>query len=134
MFGPEDRGLTNDDLKYCQLTSSIPTADFSSLNLAQAVAVHCYEIYHEIIHLDKQTNRSPKYATTFELEGMYSHMEDALLQIDFLDDKSHSYWMKNIRQFFGRIGLKAKEASIVRGICRQFLWHQKHGKDSNNNV
>ncbi|MEN8233270.1 MAG: RNA methyltransferase, partial [Thermodesulfobacteriota bacterium] len=34
LFGPEHRGLTNDDLKYCQATVNIPTADFSSLNLA----------------------------------------------------------------------------------------------------
>ena len=46
IFGPEDTGLTNDDLKYCQMTSAIPTADFSSLNLAQAVAIHCYELHY----------------------------------------------------------------------------------------
>ena len=53
IFGPEDTGLTNDDLKYCQMTSAIPTADFSSLNLAQAVAIHCYELHYGIIHAAK---------------------------------------------------------------------------------
>jgi tRNA/rRNA methyltransferase len=124
LFGPEDRGLTNDDLKFCQMTSSIPTADFSSLNLAQAVAVHCYEIYHGLIHMQKDLTPSPKYATSFELEGMYTHVEEALVKIDFLQKTNHSYWMHNIRQFLSRTQLSSKDTNIIRGICRQFLWYQ----------
>lgn len=126
LFGPEDRGLTNDDLKYCQFTSCIPTAEFASLNLAQAVAIHCYELYHAIVEQTREAAAVPHHATTFQLEGMYHHIENALLRIDFLHEKSHNYWMRNIRQFLGRIRLTPKEANIVRGICRQFLWHQEH--------
>lgn len=126
LFGPEDRGLTNDDLKYCQYTSSIPTADFSSLNLAQAVAIHCYELFYAIIEQSREGAAIPQYASTFQLEGMYSHVEDALLKIDFLDEKSNTYWMRNIRQFLGKIRLSPKEANIIRGICRQFLWYQSN--------
>jgi tRNA/rRNA methyltransferase len=129
LFGPEDRGLTNDDLKYCQYTSSIPTADFSSLNLAQAVAIHCYELYYAIVEQTRETSAEPDYATSFQLEGMYKHVEEALLRIDFLNEKSHNYWMKNIRHFLGRIRLTEKDANIVRGICRQFLWYQ--GRNEN---
>jgi len=124
LFGPEDRGLTNDDLKYCTYTSSIPTADFSSLNLAQAVAIHCYELYHGIVETTREAAAAPEYASTFQLEGMYEHVEKALLKIDFLNETSHNYWMRNIRQFLGRIRLTEKDANIIRGICRQFLWYQ----------
>ena len=124
LFGPEDRGLTNDDLKYCHYTSSIPPADFSSLNLAQAVAIHCYELYYAIVEETRDAAAAPEYASTFQLEGMYEHVEEALLKIDFLNEKSHNYWMRNIRQFLGRIRLTKKDANIVRGICRQFLWFQ----------
>ena len=41
MFGPEDRGLTNVDIRFCDILVNIPTADFSSLNLAQAVNMLC---------------------------------------------------------------------------------------------
>jgi len=130
LFGPEDRGLTNDDLKYCQYTSCIPTAEFASLNLAQAVAVHCYELYYAVVEMTRDDAAEPEYASTFQLEGMYEHVEEALLKIDFLDEKSHHYWMKNIRQFLGRVRLSSKEANIIRGICRQFLWFQgnRHNK------
>ena len=126
LFGPEDRGLTNDDLKYCQYTSSIPTADFSSLNLAQAVTVHCYELYYAIVEQTRECAAEPEYASSFQLEGMYRHVEDALLKIEFLNEKSHAYWMRNIRQFLGRIRLTEKDANIIRGICRQFLWYQQN--------
>ena len=133
LFGPEDRGLTNDDLKYCHYTSSIPTADFSSLNLAQAVAIHCYELYYAIVELTREPPATPEYASSFQLEGMYHHVEDALLKIDFLNEKSHQYWMRNIRQFLGRIRLTEKEANIIRGICRQFLWFQENRRNKTNN-
>ena len=127
LFGPEDSGLTNDELKYCRYISSIPTADFSSLNLAQAIAIHCYELYYQIVYAPHAYEPRPHIATSHELEGMYQHVEETLLRIDFLEEKSHTYWMNNVRQFLGRLRLTSKEAKIIRGICRQFLWHQ--GRD-----
>ena len=124
IFGPEDRGLTNDDLKFCKFTTNIPTADFTSLNLAQAVAIHCYELYYAIVETSREEAAEPEYASTFQLEGMYRHVQEALLKIDFLDEKSQHYWMRNIRQFLGRVRLSSKEANIIRGISRQFLWYQ----------
>lgn len=123
VFGPENYGLSNDDLKFCQMTSAIPTSGFSSLNLAQAVAIHCYEVHFGIIHARKDMQPAPQYASTFELEGMYSHLENVLLRINFLHEKSHSFWMNNIRQFLNRVRLTSKDTNIIRGICRQFLWH-----------
>jgi tRNA/rRNA methyltransferase len=125
LFGPEHRGLTNDDLKYCQATVTIPTAEFSSLNLAQAVAILCYELFWAVHYSGKTTTFSPKLASTRELEGMYEHVEEMLNRIGFLNTNDSSYWMRNIRQFLGRIGLRAKEARIIRGFCRQFLWYNK---------
>ena len=124
LFGPEDRGLTNDDLNYCQLISAIPAADFSSLNLAQAVVVHCYEIYQGVVSYRRRKASSPHLATTFELEGMYHYLEETLSTIDFLQDKSHGFYMNNIRQFLGRMQLTSKDSSTIRSICRQFLRFQ----------
>ncbi len=44
LFGPENRGLSNEELRFCHCTVHIPTASASSLNLAQAVLILCYEI------------------------------------------------------------------------------------------
>jgi tRNA/rRNA methyltransferase len=134
LFGPEDRGLTNEDLKYCQTKVTIPTADFSSLNLAQAVAILCYELYWGVMYAGKIMQSTPKLASSYELEGMYEHVEKLLNQIGFLRTDDSSYWIRNIRNFLGRVGLRAKEARIIRGFCRQFLWYddqlQKHGAEA----
>ncbi|MFC1827873.1 RNA methyltransferase [Thermodesulfobacteriota bacterium] len=132
LFGPEHRGLTNDDLKYCQTTVTIPTADFSSLNLAQAVAILCYELYWGIMYSGKLKQSSPKLASSYELEGMYDHVEELLNRIGFLKTNDSSYWIRNIRQFLGRVNLRAKEARIIRGFCRQFLWYDKQIKKQPN--
>ncbi|HSH14302.1 MAG TPA: RNA methyltransferase [Desulfurivibrionaceae bacterium] len=130
MFGPEHRGLTNDDLKYCRFTSTIPTADFASLNLAQAVGIHCYELYHELLYGQAgATTFSPKQATTVEIEGMYGHLEEVLRKIEFLKITNHEqddYWLNTLRKFLGRLGLQSREVRIIRGFCRQFLWYEEN--------
>ncbi len=123
LFGPEDSGLSNDDLQFCQLLSAIPTADFSSLNLAQAVAIHCYEIYHAVIHDRKDIVPAAKIATSFELENMYSVISKTLLKVDLLDHDNQNYYMRKIRQFFGRIQVKSGEAKMIGSTCRQFRLH-----------
>ena len=125
IFGPEDSGLTNEDLKHCQLISAIPTADFSSLNLAQAVAIHCYEFYYDAVHSQKDMLPAPKLASSFELESMYSFLEESLTRIEFMGEKSHTYWMNNIRQFFAQTKLSSKDTNIIRRVCRKFLLNYK---------
>lgn len=44
LFGPEDHGLANEELTRCQAHVVIPTAGYTSLNLAQAVLVVAYEV------------------------------------------------------------------------------------------
>ena len=130
MFGPENTGLTNEDLDLCQFYSTIPTADFSSLNLAQAVAIHCYELYTAMVFGNSQPAQSVDYANSFDLEGMYGHVSEALSEITFLDDNNQIYWMRSIRRFLGRVQLTKKEASLIRGICRKFLWHSRNREEN----
>ena len=51
IFGPEDRGLSNSELKYAQRFVCIDSNPaYPSLNLAQAVAVCAYELYQASIN------------------------------------------------------------------------------------
>ena len=50
-------------------------------------------------------------------------IEEALAALTFLHDTNRIYWMRNVRQFLSRVRLKKKEASMIRGICRKFLWY-----------
>ncbi len=101
LFGPENAGLTNEDLFYCQYTSTIPTADFSSLNLAQAVGIHCYELFTAARAAATQSAPKSDLANSFEVEGMFDHIEQVLAETTFLKESNHSYLLRDIRHFLG---------------------------------
>jgi tRNA/rRNA methyltransferase len=123
LFGPEDRGLTNEDIRLCHELVNIPTAEFSSLNLAQAVMVVCYEL--------RRCNQPggetfvPRLANRHELDGMYAQLKDILVRISYIQPENPDYFMNNLRHFGTRLKLRAKEVSIIRGICRQIDWYGK---------
>ncbi|MFH1242632.1 MAG: RNA methyltransferase [Pseudomonadota bacterium] len=121
LFGPEDRGLSNEDLTHCHTIATIPTARFSSMNLAQAVMVVCYEIF--LASRYDCPENLPRLANRFELEGMYDHLKDVLMKIGFVNPQNPDHWMLNIRRFLSRLPLQAREVRIIRGICRQIDWY-----------
>ena len=121
LFGPEDRGLTNAQLRYCHALVTIPTAGFSSLNLSQAVMILCYEL---MMAANKPFDTYvPRLANRRELDGMYEHLKETFLKINFINPENPDYWMQNIRRFFSRVGLRARDVKIIRGICRQVDWY-----------
>jgi tRNA/rRNA methyltransferase len=123
LFGPEDRGLSNVDIRSCHILVNIPTAEFSSLNLAQAVMVMCYEMFR--FSLDKPAEFLPRLANQHELAAMYDQLKEVLMRISFINPDNPDYFMNNLRHFFARMQLRAKEVQIIRGICRQVNWYGK---------
>ena len=121
LFGPEDRGLSNEHLRHCHTIATIPTDRFSSLNLAQAVMIVCYEIFLVIKEPAKKIH--PRLANKFELEGMYDHLKGVLMRIGFINPQNPEHWMLNIRRFLSRFPLRAREVRVIRGICRQLDWY-----------
>lgn len=121
LFGPEDRGLYNEQLRNCHTVATIPTARFSSLNLAQAVMIVCYEVF--LASEETLPEPAPRLANKFELEGMYEHLRDVLMKIGFIDRQNPEHWMLNIRRFLSRLPLRAREARVIRGVCRQIDWY-----------
>jgi len=121
LFGPEDRGLSNEHLRFCHTIATIPTAQFASLNLAQAVMIFCYDLF--LASRLPPQEALPCLANTFELEGMYEHLKSVLRRIGFINPQNPEHWMLNIRRFLSRIPLRARDVRIIRGICRQMDWY-----------
>jgi tRNA/rRNA methyltransferase len=133
VFGPEDRGLTNEELRLCHILVNIPTADFSSINLAQAVMIICYELFKACRPEDSPF--VPRLASRHELDGMYDQLKDILVRINYIQPDNPDYWMNKMRLFFSRLPLRAREVSIIRGICRQILWYgEKCYRDGKNDI
>ncbi len=121
VFGPEDRGLTADDLRYCHRLVNIRTAGFSSLNLAQAVLIMCYEIHRA--RQKEPPEFIPRLADRHDLDAMYTQLSDIMVRISFINPENPEHWMDNVRRFFSRHPLTARDVKIVRGFCRQVDWY-----------
>ncbi|HYA15601.1 MAG TPA: RNA methyltransferase [Syntrophales bacterium] len=127
LFGPEDMGLSNDDLRFCHLLVTIPTSkNNKSINLSHAVMILCYEIF--TARMEKLEAFTPRLAESAELEGMYAQMKALLTKIGFLNPQNPDYWMMHIRRFLSRTNLFSKEVKIIRGICRQLDWYMRNKK------
>lgn len=119
VFGNETAGLTNEEVFACQFLVHIPaSAEFSSLNLAQAVQVVAYELFmttKPAVHA-----RTEKLATVDDVEGLYAHLELAALETQFM--ASGSRLRERWRRLFSRVpGLEREEVNIMRGLLRALL-------------
>ena len=118
VLGPEQSGLTNDDLGRCQQLVHIPAdPSFSSLNLAMAVQVICYELRmaNPELHAQYDENRSAPFATAAELEGFHVHLERVLADAGFLHPVHQVQLKLKLRRLFQRARLDQNEINILRG-------------------
>ena len=125
VFGNERYGLPNEAVEKCNVLINIPAnPDYSSLNLAQAVQVLAYEC--RLAACGDTLPATPvgfqgDAAGVAQIDGMYAHLEQALVAIDFLDPDNPKKLMPRLRRLFSRTQLEAEEVNILRGIARQIL-------------
>jgi tRNA/rRNA methyltransferase len=124
IFGREDRGLTKTELNHAQRFIRIPTSpDYSSLNLAQAVAICCYELAELMVRTaPEQTEPVVALATLDGLEGYYQQLEALLLEIGYLYPHTAESRMEKFRRLFNRAQLSTAELAMLRGIVSQMEW------------
>lgn len=130
IFGRENSGLKNHELDLCHFLLRIPcNSEYSSLNIAAAVQVVCYELFvaagrQEAIAIGDR-GKTPK-ATATQMESFYTHLYQALTDIGFMHpDKSKSI-MRRLRRIYNRIELDIKELDILRGILRMSQDNQRN--------
>jgi len=147
IFGPEDRGLSNEELKFAQRFVRIPSSSaYPALNLAQAVAVCCYELSQlanispntsaEDLSLSASSRRvsspiQPASSAPLErLEGFYEHLETLLLNIGYLYPHTAASRMEKFRRLFNRADLSQTEVNMLRGILSQMEWALNEAQQS----
>lgn len=118
LMGPEQSGLTNDDLARCHQLVNIPTnPDFSSLNLAMAVQVVCYEL--RMAAPNRPAPEGPvsdsRLATAEELEHLHEHLERLLTESEFLHPAHQRQVKLKLRRIFLKAALEYNELNILRG-------------------
>jgi TrmH family RNA methyltransferase len=120
VFGSESAGLTNEELFACQYLVHIPAAPgATSLNLAQAVQVVCYELYLASGATVPEM-RTEKLATVQDLEGLYGHLEEAATTTEFMAPGSRL--RERWRRLFSRVpAMEREEVNILRGLLKALL-------------
>ncbi len=131
ILGNERFGLPNDIVERCNVLINIPAnPDYSSLNLAQAAQVLVYECRMAALAAGATSvPHKPAVEVGFhgdsaslaQVEGMYQHLEQALVAIDFLDANNPRKLMPRLKRLFSRTQLETEEVNILRGIARQIL-------------
>lgn len=124
LFGREDRGLTNDELQLCNLHLNIPTSEaYSSLNLAMAVQIVCYELRMladaEQLPASEDTQWDTPFSTRENMERFYAHLEQTLVDLEFLDPAAPRQLMTRLRRLYGRVRLDEMELNMLRGILTE---------------
>ncbi|MBE9525621.1 MAG: RNA methyltransferase [Proteobacteria bacterium] len=118
VFGRERTGLTNDEIGLCHKLINIPTnPDYSSLNVASAVQIISYEVMMALgIQTTHQTEDDIALASSDNMQRFYQHLEETLVDIDFLKPKQSPQLIPKLRHIYNRARLTQEELNILRGI------------------
>ena len=125
VFGPEDRGLTNDETSLCDQLVMVPAhPDCTSLNLSQAVLILLYECFQGSLAAPFVPAGPPdeRDASFEERDALFASMQEVLAAIGYLKDQNPDYWMLPVRRFFARFRLRRNEFNLLMGVCRQVRW------------
>ncbi len=129
MFGREAHGLSNEELQRCQYHVNIPTGKaYSSLNLAMAVQVICYEILKAKLS-GNEAEEDPwdiPPADSAAIGHMLTHLEETLIEVGFHDPDNPRQLMTRFRRLFQRIRPDQMEINMLRGFLSAV--HKQSGK------
>lgn len=121
LFGRERYGLINEEMQRCQYLVNIPSnPEYSSLNLAQAVQIISYEL--RVAAMGGAGIALPPLdwepVDDRQMEGLFEHLEQTLLDIRFLNPKQPRKLMMRLRRLFNRARPDQNEINILRGILK----------------
>lgn len=120
VFGREDRGLPNEALDRAHVHVTIPTTNYASLNLAQAVMVALYELHvaaGDATRLRKPPRKDAPPPDAAELERFHSDAEAALRAIDFFKTRYPEHVLRSVRSLVARADPNARELSLMRAMA-----------------
>lgn len=130
VFGTEMSGLSNEEADRCHVLATIPAnPEYTSLNLAQAVQIMCYELRMAIttgeLHYQE---KSAELATQEDLERFYEHMREVLEEIGYINPRAPKKLFERLRRLYSRTRLEKEEVNLLRGILTLSVKPKKHTK------
>lgn len=134
VFGPEDRGLSNEELDLCHELLSIPAdPEHPSLNLAHAVLLVCWEIRRaaarrdaaEAPDLSPGKDRAAPPATAGELESFFGVWEEAMETVGFFHGIDPGPKMRSFRSLFRRADPDRRELGLLEAAAYEVIHYAR---------
>jgi len=121
VFGNETSGLSNEELGRCGMLATIPANPaYSSLNLAAAVQVACYELASAAEAFAAPASNVRESATGEDTEALFAHWEAAMVASGYLDRAQPGRLMERLRRMIARCALERSEVKFLRGMLAAF--------------
>ena len=130
VFGREDNGLDNDELGLCNTVIQIPTNPaFSSLNVAAAVQIVCYEIMQAAGSSEITHKSDAPLASAGQMRKLYEQMEARMTDVGFLNPRKPRLLMRRVKRLFNRAQLDQNEINILLGFLAAVREYIKKNRD-----
>jgi len=126
VFGPENHGLTRDDLAYCNVLVEIPTDTRQpSMNLGQAVAVCLYELVRSATAATTFLETSCQQSTSADLELLANVVEETIVAADNSPASTLEANRHDLRLLLRRLSPTKRDTRRILGVFRRILWRLK---------
>jgi len=126
VFGSEKTGLTNAEMSLCHEILTIAAEDeCPSLNLAQAVAICCYELRHT--DNTGTVERTSDDATIGQIEVLLGQSIELLRLAGYFENQNERRLMDEFRRSLLRIRPTAREITLWLGAVNQIAWKVRQG-------
>ncbi len=124
LFGREDKGLLNEEVRACGFLMTIKTSKIApSLNLSQAVLLVAYEL-SRTDEDDKIELPSLRLVSYEDIDILLKRIEEALLKLGYIprgDRDLQRKIMQNMSFLLKRSGLTDWELNMLHGICTRII-------------
>jgi TrmH family RNA methyltransferase len=124
LFGREDHGLPREALDRAHVTVTIPTTEYSSLNMAQAALVALYELHvraGDATRTLAPPRKDAPPATGEQFEQLFVDAERALASLDFFKTRNNANVMRSLRSLVYRAAPDSREIQLVRSMALEVL-------------
>lgn len=118
MFGREGDGLTNEELRICDVVVTIPTHEsYPIMNITHAAAI----IFYEIFQMEKKYPVERLEEASFqEKEFLIKDMDEIISRLDYPPHKRKNASLV-FKRIIGRAFLSGREAHTLRGTLQRII-------------
>ena len=122
VFGREDKGLLNEEVAQCTHLIRIPVSEgYTSINLAQAVLITCYELFAASGSYQPPHEKAPP-APQAQKAQLMKNWAQMLVEIGFMKEEQTAHFMQGFQRVFSRGVYTRDDAALLLGVARQAIW------------